>query len=459
MVATVERYERDLEQLAPAGGLSDFVMIERPVFKEHVNRDGDKIDEKALRRICRNCNSRIRDTGDFAPLVVGHTDDEGRNDPEVIGFVGPFRMGRIGRVKSVAAIYAKQWVRREHAEKLKKYPRLSVEYWADKDDPANGHFDPVSLLGAETPELDLGIHYQRNREGKTIMRYQRAIRYQAATPGGAPNTCLPGMVSGKKKKNDYAKEPGSMTPEDLNQLIEAMQPIIKQMVSEAMNPVPLEGEPETTPPPVDDAMPDEGMPPAGDPMADAPPAGPEMDMGDVPDEVADDEDEPEKYEADGMAKMYRRERDNYRAKYSKELTARRAAESRLQELESEIGEFRAEKQRVERYSKLKELRDEGFMIEPDEELAEVADLSDNQFAKHCERIQAKYQRVPMGRQIPTERAKKYTGHSDDERRERYAKVATEETQKLRSQGGKFKKITYAEVLDNVTKNDGKYVPA
>lgn len=453
MVAMVERYERDLERITPPGGASDFVLIERPVFKEHVNRDGIEIDADALKKICRNCNDRIRETGDFSPLVIGHTDEDGENEPAVVGFVGPYRMGRLGKKKPVAAIYAKQWIRREHAEALKKYPRLSVEYWADKDDPTNGHFDPISLLGAETPELDLGIHYQRDKSGKSLMRYRRVMRY-SAFPGGAPNTSLPGMVSGKAKKHEYGKEHGSMSPEELNQLIEAMQPIIKQMVDEAMNPMPLEGEPETVPPPIEESAPAEGMPPGGPPAPgmDTPPMdddGGEMDMP-PPGEPDGDE---------SKATMYRRERDSYRDKYSREVAARRKAEEQLASLQAELGEHKAEKQRVERYSRLKDLQTQGFVIDPDEELADATDMSDSQFDKHLDRIQSKYQRAPVGVRIPTERPKQYTGHSTEEKRERYARVAREETEKLRANSGKGRnKIQYADVLANVIKNDGKYIP-
>ena len=136
----------------------DFVVFsDVPVFKTHTTRDGHEIDERALRKICQRCNDRIRDTGDFSPIVLRHTDDEGERDPEVVGFAGPYRLGTVGRLEPKPAILATLRIFREDAGKVRKYPRLSVEYWASEDDPTNGYFDPISLLGAETPELDLGI--------------------------------------------------------------------------------------------------------------------------------------------------------------------------------------------------------------------------------------------------------------------------------------------------------------
>src|SRR5207247_1502041 len=129
-----------------------------------------------MKKICDNCNERISARGAFTPIVVRHTSDDAPNDPEVIGMAGPFRCGKLA--DGTSAIFARWRLYREHADKLKKYPRVSVEFWAERKSPSEGYFDPISVLGAETPELDLPLHYAK-RGG------QQMVRYQAACPGGS----------------------------------------------------------------------------------------------------------------------------------------------------------------------------------------------------------------------------------------------------------------------------------
>lgn len=225
----------NLSQLRPPGDAADFVRLDgRPVFKQHYTADGQFIGPDQLRRICDRCNLRIVDTGDFATLVIRHTSKEHDRDPEVIGFVGPYAMGSVGRVKPTPAIMATLWVFRESAHLLKKYPRLSVEFWCDEDDPASGYFDPVSLLGAETPELDLGIQYSKDdHTGKRLRKYSKLIRFEASLPGGS-NTAVPAMATApksKKTKSQFSKEGMSMLEaSDIQQIVQALTPVVVETV-------------------------------------------------------------------------------------------------------------------------------------------------------------------------------------------------------------------------------------
>lgn len=230
----------------------------RVVFKEHTNRNGDKLGKESMEKIAANANFRINDTGDYCPLVIRHTKDpetgHGVDDPELVGFLGPYRTGTFGELKPKAAVFAKVRAFKADAEKLKKYPRISVEYWADPDDPCNGYFDPAALLGAETPELDLGIHYSKDeRSGHRLMRYSKVERFESAqaaapvTAGGGPNTYVPGCNAGdddddekkktrnggKEERTDYAASPPDFNANpQMAQMVEAMRPMLKAMMQE-----------------------------------------------------------------------------------------------------------------------------------------------------------------------------------------------------------------------------------
>jgi len=199
----------------------------RPIFKEHTNRLGTKFDRYSMQKIADRCNTRIEKTGDFAPITIGHTTDSGDFDPKVVGFCGPYQAKAM--TDGTWAVYAKFRVFKEDEPDVKRYPRCSVEYWASKAEPDAGWFDPVCLLGSETPELDLGIHYSK-RGGKQM------LRYQAVAPGGA-NTYVPSMMSDEDKPSRY--QGGTLSQDDLQQIVAALQPMIEQTVKvqvAAMNP-------------------------------------------------------------------------------------------------------------------------------------------------------------------------------------------------------------------------------
>lgn len=507
--------EPNLETLRPPGNPDELVCVGyRPVFKEHVNRAGKKIGQRELTGINNRCNERIVDTGDFAPLVIRHTRDGGDFDPQVIGFVGPYRMSKLGAKKPLPAIEGKVWVFREHVDALKKYPRLSVEFWADENDPGNGYFDPISLLGAETPELDLGVHYAKDEAtGRQLMRYSKIERFQAVMPGGA-NTAVPSLIeSDKEHKTSYGESGSMLSAADIQQIVAALTPVIKQQISEEMigmksamgeqvdtddfggedgldlegdsdldigddldgmgdeegslpdedgDDLDLEGDDDDLPPEIDGEEADMGM--GDDADLDEPLEQP---GGDVADSDEDESDTPETSEADEeeepMAvaekkkpEQYAKENAELRERYHKAEARATKAEERLAVVEKQVAEIRAEKVKAQRYAKLNDLLNSGYVLTIDDELKDCEPLNDEQFGRHCDKIVQRYARVPVGQGVFVPPSPKREGGADGEKRERYAKVAQEVTLELRSKG---KNAVYADVLDNVNRNEGKYVPA
>lgn len=145
-----------------------------PILDEHVltARDGDVeavVDAAFLEDVADNCNARFAATGDAVPLVIGHTkaDAAETEQPPIVGYATDFKVGDFGGTGR-QAIYATFHVRREREQVLRDYPRRSVELWVRKRE-----IDPISLLGATTPERDLGILRYNRRSDSSTLHYRR----------------------------------------------------------------------------------------------------------------------------------------------------------------------------------------------------------------------------------------------------------------------------------------------
>ena len=224
-----------------------FVKIEDvPVFREHTTRRPGRMGENGgieegeeihfgpneLQLIAECCNRRIESTGDYAVLSLGHTPTDeqkaaGVPDPPVIGFAGPFRLGKIGPPeKESYVILCTHWVYRDRIDDYRRHPRRSPEVWMEQDF-ADMFLDPIALLGAEVPRLDMGLVYSRvrNADGREVLKYSSA----AAVPGPS-NVALPTEVA--KPEQYQTEESGmSLSNEDLEQIVEAFMemPVIQYM--------------------------------------------------------------------------------------------------------------------------------------------------------------------------------------------------------------------------------------
>lgn len=220
-----------------------------PVFKEHsyarVMRDAtgqvvideetgkpktiiEKYDLKALQAIVKNCNERVLKTKSFAPITAIHTGkkkaDGTSEDPEVLGFGGPFRLGMYGMedrddnepMKGKWAIFEDEWWFKDKAHRAREKCRRSPEVYVGR--PMHQRFlDPVTALGAETPALDMGIHYHRTKRGDLVERYsaESIVAYSAmpVMPGPA-NVAVPKPVKLKHKLSQYEEDPVQPTGVD-----------------------------------------------------------------------------------------------------------------------------------------------------------------------------------------------------------------------------------------------------
>ncbi len=111
------------------------------------------VTEDMLNKIAQNQNARIKKTGDATPLVIGHTKDDGHEheQPELVGYATDWRLEKFFKTGK-RALACTFHVFSKAVDKVRKYPRRSVELWLD-----SLTIDPISLLGATTPERDLGL--------------------------------------------------------------------------------------------------------------------------------------------------------------------------------------------------------------------------------------------------------------------------------------------------------------
>lgn len=210
---------------------SDFVTInDIPIFSEHETKSAAeegrvlKFGPAELQAVCARCNRRIVETGDYAAIVIGHTPSPeeaaaGAPQPDLIGMAGPFRMGTIGAGdKQRTCILADFHVYRDELGKMRKHPRRSPELWLESD-YSEMFLDPIALLGAEAPRLDMGLLYSANRNGRRVEKYAAACAMPSA---GNVNTLKFSAADAAATSPAKPQEAPTvaLTPEDCKMIVE-----------------------------------------------------------------------------------------------------------------------------------------------------------------------------------------------------------------------------------------------
>lgn len=502
-----------------------FVVDDVPLFDEHessepiVNDEGETVgenivhyDRRLLEIIAENNNRRIRDTDDYTPLVIGHTcDNDASHDPPVIGFAGNYRVATIGKERPRPCIFATFWVFKDCEREFRTHPRRSVEVWPEER-PEDRYFDPIALLGAETPRRDLGIAYSKPRDGKSPLRYE-ADAGAASAPSGT-NTFLPG--DGGRKPKPLRNDKGSIMPlssEDVSQITEALKPTIEAMIAQAT----------TTPPQPDDLGVGDGL--HADPTATPvdPMSGPlsDDDMGyakglsrklmkyraedgGVDDGMYDeegatafmgsldnddqslldrymkscDDSDPAKElyskiagsniadpDVDTMTggepsvERYRKERDTFKLRYEKLQRDHRSISAKYAKLQNEkraadeeLVELRTKERYAKRRGDLIELQTIGLAFDLDEEMQNTEDFTEDQFSRHITTtIPHRYQRAILDAPNFGVGGNGKPPGASDSKSSKYAKKATDIVMQYRKRNVE---VPYAKVLENLVANDG-----
>lgn len=360
------------------------------------------ITETTLQKIADNNNRRIKSTGDECPVVIGHTQDglPEKYQPEVIGFARDFKVRPLFKTGR-KALYARWRVYTDRLEKLLEYPRRSVELWLGK-----WEVDPISLLGATTPDRDLGL-----------IRLSRANEDSVTSVFG---------------END-------MDPQQLTQMILAqlMQSPQFQFLNALMEQV-QSGDQQTGPPEEQEGpMGEEETPPGEEgepPMEEEPP----MDEEPPPEEEPEEEEEPvrraagyssgtDTFTPSGPQRMSRQAARQPAKAPAQDLAnhplIRRLVEA-VQESQEQNQFLVAKLARSERAQDLIRLQaEENIDLDLEEELSIVAPdggdpMAKEQYDAYLNKVRRRYQRAPVNQPRIVTAAGKV--HSMDQKTRAYA---------------------------------------
>lgn len=412
-----------------------------PLLDEHTLKDEDgneilKVDRRKLEEIARKNNERIAQTGDYTPYVVGHTREDAPEDeqPQIVGYATHFTVKPLKKTGRYAIhAHSKFFADKKHL--VNRFPRRSVELWLD-----DWKIDPIALLGATTPERDLGL-LQLARGGRRKLRRvfnpnPGPVRYQmpfppAQTPSGPPAPAQP-------TTQDMQQGAGDPQAAAVAQAVVAMLEDtaewqwIRQQIEAS----------QAAPPPAGDPMAgmDDMLPPVASDQALDPMMGDEFGGGDEDaeyddeddedeDEEDEEEDDPVRYSASyasgtntftpgtssnrpmttysrppagrparpqapadlsGLAYRLKAAADARRLQYARQQRA-------MHYMASELQSLRLRYQRAEREKDLIQLEAEGVLLDRVEELDAVVGMPQKQYESYLGRLRKRYSRAPVGR--------------------------------------------------------------
>ena len=446
---------RRAEDPFPAGG---YVTIQNvPIFAEHRTKSSGGRDlhfgRQELQAVVDRCNRRINETGDYAAISIGHTSDPGdavQKEPEVIGGAGPFRLGLLGEpgARQRYCILADFHVQRDKVAAYNAHPRRSPELWLE-DSYEEMFLDPISLLGAEAPRLDMGlaplIPTDAGTDGAVLYSAMKSGRIREKYAAAGPSCASVFVPAAEGAQRKYAAEPAQtspkdkimLAPEDIRQIVDAIESLdwvvaVKDMVAQreyqeqepaqpAVDPLAPDAPPgpeaanPAAPTPPAPPTPEAPAPEAPAPAAETPAAPPALPADDKPEKryaAGEDkgashpkledltEEEIEKYLSSRRAKKYAAEESAPEGTVAPEKAAtaqgsvagesQTAEKAKYSKMESRIAELEADRSKQTdeiRKAKLQQLRyHRAFDLEKHIERCRYGKMTDSQFSDHCEMI-------------------------------------------------------------------------
>ena len=217
-----------------------FVLREAEIADE---RTGGKVKltKARLDKIAGIQNQRIADTGDATPIIIGHTRRHllEKEQPPIAGYATRYETAKFLNTNTWG-LKATPWCKPEDKVLFERFPRRSCELWTDPD-----LIDPISLLGANTPRLDLGLH-QLSRDQALAL----SLGYSPRTPltlemsmaddtdnggdkgggsGDSGKPATPGNVSAAQgtQTSDFAQLKSQV--DQLMQMMGLLQPLISEL--------------------------------------------------------------------------------------------------------------------------------------------------------------------------------------------------------------------------------------
>lgn len=356
------------------------VIVDRETGKEY------PVTRERLQEIADRSNMRVESTGDECPIIVGHTQDglPEWKQPPIVGYATEFYVGDHPKKANYPVLYAKNYKlykkskvggeEMDAEEVMRRFPRRSPEVWL-KDKI----IDPISMLGATTPMRDLGL-VRNSKKGKPL-------KYQMGGGLDVPAviTALEAMLS--QLKGVVSPPEGSFEEELPN---DNASPDIENEQDSG-----LDGD--TGSETGDDPFQYQADQSDQEDSEEGDSAMPSGSNDFLPSSGVDKE-KKKKYEKPKEAELERvqMQRDQ-KAIESKNLADRVALlESQLKDERERSATERLKYQKAVRAADLKQLVSEGYSLEVDEEIDELAELPDEQYSKRLGQIRKRYSRVPVG---------------------------------------------------------------
>lgn len=259
-------------------------------FVEHDRPEVDRTGKATVKKfgvhdlcdILRSNNSRVLERESFAAIVDGHTlppteSNPAPQEPEVLGYAGPYRLGMVGYDEPKFAIFGDEYQDKSKLDRLRGKPRRSVELLRMRS-TGEQFFDPIAVLGALAPRLPMPARYAMadvESEDVEVERYSFSAPQAASFLPGGSNTHLrePEKFSAEEEQPSPPQTEGAMlTNEDIAQILDAVSQLPPfKYFEQMMNGGAAGGQP-------GQAMP--GAPMGADPAAggmggELPPGGPE----------------------------------------------------------------------------------------------------------------------------------------------------------------------------------------
>ena len=372
----MDRATESLENITASG---EYVCVPNVVcFDEHdeFDRTGKlvrRFDRNKLQKIVDKCNAREQATGDLAVIAPGHSRDDITNEehqPPIWGYAANYRVGTFGPQQKLGILcdyYVQKKITTAKGDVvdgptyIRSFPRRSIELWPDSPsipEHARNTIDWHALL-RRSPQRDLGLMaYSMTPTGK--LRYQM----EAAMPDPVEEP-REDVDADLDADDDAGEEDAGMEmPEGHEEFAKhldyamANHPCLKHMSDQHAK----------------------------------------MMAGDGGEPASKDEDEKMRMERSGVQKT----------KYQRELDEK---EQRLSMLEAELA-IEKQAQRIKRYEMSLEALSDEYEIDVPTELADVAELDEESFEKHVNRIKRSYSRTPVGGDLPLEYFEEPAGAAD-----------------------------------------------
>jgi hypothetical protein len=347
----------------------DFVVIPNvPIFDEH-NGAEEGLDinftPDVLQQICDVTNFAAEDTQTLPPYYEGHIEDMVPEHEQggLLGFFCNFRVeDNFGELNPRHVIMADLKVLKTRYQQVKDYPFRSIELWFDDMRIVN-----VAAL-KRRPQRDLGILFQKKSNGnnkyfhcpteKVNMDPKAHEHPDHADGAGMPNDWI-------KRIMDHIMETPHM------KYVEEMMKSTADAESEKADDEhhEMEDHPESTE--MEDDMLDK-----------------EEKTADTPEVHGAEEEDEEEEKREPHAKLKAQ-----RNQAQRQVLKLQAQQS---DLEARLAQFERKARIADRRADLLECEAAGIQFDVGQELEDVADLNEKQYAKHLDKMKKNYSKAPIG---------------------------------------------------------------